>query len=286
MTDQQPATAPPLPREEPPIPDLSQNSVIRVERAIAEERRAFARSTAARQPTAGALEVGGGCAVYTGDGLFSNRAFALGLTATLEPTDLDRIEAFYAERRAPVEIEVASAAEPALLGLLADRGYRLRRFRNIFAHFLDELPPAPADISIEEVDPAVTDSRDTWSDLLLEGFGYDRVEDVRRVEEWNAALLATPGLIALIARRGSRPAGSASMLVLGPIAVLGGAATRPADRCRGVQSALIAARLRLARHAGCDLAVVTADPGTSSARNCERAGFRLVCTHAVMRHAA
>jgi len=64
--------------------------------------------------------------------------------------------------------------------------------------------------------------------------------------------------------------------------VLGGAATIPRYRRRGAHLALIAARLELASTAGCDLAVVTADPGSISARNSERCGFHLVCTHAVM----
>ncbi len=258
---------------------LSQTAAIRVEQAIAAERRVFARSTAARQPKAGALEVGGGCAVYTGDGLFSNRAFALGLTATLAPSELDRIEAFYGDRGAATEIEVASVAEPGLLRLLADRGYRLRRFRNIFAHFLDDLPPAPADVVVEAGEPV---DGGLWSDVLVEGFGETGPEKAAPIREWNDGLLATPGLFPLLARVGTRAVGAASVLVDGSVAVLGGAATLPADRRRGVHGALIGARLRLARGAGCDLAVVTADPGSISARNSERAGFRLVCTHAVM----
>jgi hypothetical protein len=46
-----------------------------------------------------------------------------------------------------------------------------------------------------------------------------------------------------------------------------------------VQAALLAARLHLARDAGCSLAAVTADPGGTSARNCERTGFELAYTN-------
>ena len=45
----------------------------------------------------------------------------------------------------------------------------------------------------------------------------------------------------------------------------------------------VAARLAVAAHAGCDLAVITADPGSSSGRNTERSGFQLVCNHVGMR---
>jgi GNAT superfamily N-acetyltransferase len=54
--------------------------------------------------------------------------------------------------------------------------------------------------------------------------------------------------------------------------------TLPAFRRRGVQRACLAARLDLARAAGCDLAVTSATPGGESARNIERAGFQCVYT--------
>jgi GNAT superfamily N-acetyltransferase len=72
-------------------------------------------------------------------------------------------------------------------------------------------------------------------------------------------------------------------MVLGSTAMLGGAATLPAFRRRGVQRALIEARLAVAARAGCELAIVTADPGSSSARNVERTGFQLICNHVDMR---
>jgi GNAT superfamily N-acetyltransferase len=65
--------------------------------------------------------------------------------------------------------------------------------------------------------------------------------------------------------------------------MLGGAATLPEFRCRGVQRALIESRLAVATRAGCELAVVTADPGSSSGRNAERTGFQLVCNHVGLR---
>jgi GNAT superfamily N-acetyltransferase len=89
-------------------------------------------------------------------------------------------------------------------------------------------------------------------------------------------------LTALVAVMDGRAVGSASVIVLGSTAVLGGAATLPVFRRRGVQQALIKARLALAARAGCELAVVTADPGSSSGRNAERTGFQLICNHVTM----
>lgn len=52
----------------------------------------------------------------------------------------------------------------------------------------------------------------------------------------------------------------------------------PAYRGRGIQRALIAARLAHAGRLGCDLAGASANAGGSSARNLERAGGRVVAT--------
>ena len=64
--------------------------------------------------------------------------------------------------------------------------------------------------------------------------------------------------------------------------MLCGAATLPASRRRGVQSALLQARLVRAREAGCDMAVVTTQPGSKSQENVQRAGFELIYSRAVL----
>jgi predicted acetyltransferase len=66
------------------------------------------------------------------------------------------------------------------------------------------------------------------------------------------------------------------------VAQLAGAATAPAHRRRGIQSALLATRLADATAAGCDVAVITTQPGSKSQRNAQRAGFDLLYTRAVL----
>ena len=62
------------------------------------------------------------------------------------------------------------------------------------------------------------------------------------------------------------------------VASLGGTGTLPEFRNRGVQKALLHARLALAAGSACDLAMVAAQPGSGSQRNIERQGFRVVYT--------
>lgn len=76
--------------------------------------------------------------------------------------------------------------------------------------------------------------------------------------------------------------GGGSVRFTDGIAQLTGAATAPAYRRRGVQSALLRARLADAAAAGCELAVVTTAPGSLSQHNVQRRGFQLLYTRAIL----
>ena len=64
------------------------------------------------------------------------------------------------------------------------------------------------------------------------------------------------------------------------LAQFAGAATAPAHRRRGVQTALLSARLAHAAAVGCDIAVITTVPGSKSQQNAQRQGFDLLYTRA------
>jgi GNAT superfamily N-acetyltransferase len=254
-----------------------------VEDAIAAERSAFAAGMAAFQPESGAcwLPIAGGRAIFTGADFFTNRVMAIGLHGPVSRDDVERVETFYAERGLPSEIELASTVDRSLLRLLSQRGYQLVRFRNIYAQAVGRRDVAgPKVVEIHEVDAS---NAADWSTTLLDGFEYTTDADRDRVEIWNRMLRTVSELTALVAVMDGKPVGSASVMILGSTAVLGGAATLPAFRRQGVQQALIKARLAVAARTGCELAVVTADPGSSSGRNAERTGFQLVCNHVTMR---
>ena len=72
--------------------------------------------------------------------------------------------------------------------------------------------------------------------------------------------------------------GGASLSLHEGIAGVYGASTLPAFRNRGVQTALLHARMAAAAAAGYDLAMTSALPGSASQRNIERQDFRVVYT--------
>lgn len=261
----------------------------RIEAAIALERSAFAEGMAACHPPSRAcwLPVAGGRAIFTGTGFFSNRALGMGLHGPVSHDDVACVETFYAARGVPSEIEITSMVDRSLLRVLGQRGYQLIRFRNIYAQALPRRPATTirpeAQALAVEVHTVDASAATDWSTILLDGFTYTQDADRHRVSLWNQMVRSRPNVTALIARLNGQPVGAASVMVVGEAAVLGGAATLPAFRRRGVQRALIEVRLAIAADAGCALAIVTADPGSSSGRNAERSEFQLICTHVSMR---
>jgi GNAT superfamily N-acetyltransferase len=77
-------------------------------------------------------------------------------------------------------------------------------------------------------------------------------------------------------------AGGGAVRISDGLVQLAGAATLPSHRRRGVQSALLRARLLDAARQGCDLAVVTTEPASKSQENVQRAGFALLYARAVL----
>ena len=118
------------------------------------------------------------------------------------------------------------------------------------------------------------------------GFGAETPDEAVRSDEMARAERAVAGASAYLADVDGTAVGCGSLTIDDGIAVLGGAATAPSGRRRGVQSALLRHRLAVATGAGCDLAVATAVPAGDSARNLLRLGFTLVYGQAVMTRSA
>ena len=89
-------------------------------------------------------------------------------------------------------------------------------------------------------------------------------------------------LSALSARGVSLLAGGASLRIHQGIAQLAGAATLPDHRRQGVQTALLRHRLLDAARRGCDVAVVTTQPGSKSTENVQRFGFAVLYVRAIL----
>ncbi len=245
----------------------------RIERAEAEQ---LARTGA--PGVAGTLEVGGGLAVSKGPGSPFNVANALGLGGPVTAEDVDAVERHLGAGGGAIRIALAAPAHPSLGAELARRGYRLDRF-----HLVWWRPPgrAPAPDFQWEVRPIVRGEEQAWGETFALAY-FGRLPPSDAMLE---ALLAMPraeGNVCFAAFEAGRPVGVAIASAHGGVATLSGAGVLPAHRGRGIQRALVAARLDWAAAQGCDLAASATDPGTASQRNLERSGFRCAYPRAIL----
>jgi len=250
-----------------------------------------AQAAARRRPGAGAFAtpLGGGFATFTAPGSPLNKVAGLGFAGPLDPAELEVVERACAERGVPVQIELSCLAEPGIAALLTRRGYALVSFENVLGRSVPAEPApaaAPGIVVSESPEPELA----AWLDVVVTGFaspdqqGVPSHEAIDREEHERVAgdMAAVDGFLRYLARRDGSLAGGASMRLCDGVAQLCGAATLPEHRRRGVQSALLAARLAAARRAGCDVAVVTTQPGSKSQENVQKQGFELLYTRAIL----
>lgn len=264
----------------------------RIERAeaslIAEGARAAARRVDSGQLFA--WELNGGVVAYVEPGAPFNKVAGLGFDGIPDETALGEIEARFAARHAPLQFEISTLADPALARLLTRRGYALVGYENVLGL---PLSPAPRFDPVPGVEVARAEEAEStiWLDTVAEGFMHPDVfdgppshETIPRdvLDRVFGDTIAAAGFARYLARRGGAVAGGASLRLHDGIAQLAGAATVPAHRRAGVQTALLRHRLADAARRGCDLAVVTTQPGSKSQQNAHRAGFALLYARALL----
>ncbi len=213
----------------------------------------------------------------------------LGFAGVLEEDQLAAVEAAFAKRGSPVQVELSCLAEPSIGALLTGRGYRLRGFENVLGRSLPVETPPPRGDGIE-IEVSSPEELTSWLDVVVTGFANPDAQGLPSHEEFPRELLegvmadmaSAEGFVRYLARREGEPAGGASMRLFEGVAQLCGAATLPEHRRRGVQSALLAHRLAAATEGGCDVTVVTTQPGSKSQENAQRQGFHLLYTRAIL----
>jgi len=262
----------------------------RIERAETELMSTSA--TAARdhrgERTAFAIPLAGGVAAYAGPGSPFNKVAGLGFAGVPDDAALVEVERAFAERGAPVQVELSTLADPEIGARLTARGYRLVSFEDVLGRDLTG-GPGGAPVPGIEVGRSTDADFEEWLDVVVDAFAHPDAEGVPSHEEFPRRAVAdamrdfvAAGVVRYLARRDGLVAGGASARAAAGIAQLTGAATAPAHRRHGVQTALLAARLADLAAAGCDVAVVTTQPGSRSQRNVQRHGFDLLYTRAVL----
>lgn len=271
---------------------VDEATAARIERAEADLMAVASRAAAARFGTpAFQLPLGSGCATYAGPDSPYSKVAGVGFGGVPDDAELAEVERRFAEHGAGVSFEVAALADPELVQRLSGRGYRVTSFENVLVRDLAvDPPPAPEAVAVSrEGDPRDEGWRRTWLGLVVEAALHPDTQGLPQHEQFPRAVLEEAELAGLdagvrgyLASLDGVPAGGAGLRLVDGLAQMAGAGTVPALRRRGVQTALVAARLADARTAGCDLAVVTTQPGSPSHANTQRMGFDLGYTRAVL----
>jgi len=225
--------------------------------------------------------IAGGYAVYAGDDNPYSRAIGLGLHGPVSEAEIARMEAFYAGRGLAPELSLCPLADASLVDALGARRYRIQMFMHTWVRPLldegrmtkDERWPAVAGVTVRQIHP---DEAELWVRTAWHSFAGD---DVAPPDDLVIVAHATCWLAWL----DGKPAGAGMLAIHDRVAELFGTSTRPSCRSRGVQTALIHARMAAAAATGCDLIAVHTDPGSASQRNVERVGFRLAYTKVTIR---
>jgi GNAT superfamily N-acetyltransferase len=248
----------------------------RLEGAEAAAGIGAARALSRLRPDSGATaeRIAGGWAIFAGKESPITQAFAIGLEGPVEAGEMDRLEGFFRSRGAAVNIEHCPHADASVARHYTERGYRPAEFSNTLYRPLspgEAFPEPPAGVEVRAIAP---EEADLWSRTACQGFaGLFPV--TAELLEIVACVARSPLSVYFLAAIDGVPAGAAAFCVHEGVAVVNGASTLPELRRRGVQRALLLARLERAARAGCDLAMTNTQPGSGSQRNAERLGFRV-----------
>lgn len=257
--------------EAPPPVDLA--LVQRLERAQAAQNRELT-------PPGGVLEVAGGVALFHGPGSPLSQALGLGLEGPVSEAQLAQVEAHLGQGGGAPQLELLPWADASLARLLAARRYQVQEFQQVLLRTLGPCEP-PALAPGVEVRPVQPGEERLFARVVASAF-LGR-EDLS--EEEASLLLPSaraPGTTFFLAQVDGEPAGGGTVALHEGVATLSGTGVLERFRGRGLQAALILARLAYAAARGCTLAASSTLPASGSQRNMERQGFTVAYPKVVM----
>jgi len=252
----------------------------------------YARTFQKTRPEIGAAEeeICGGHMVFAGLGSPIGRATGVGLDRPFTAADLDRVEAFYRAHHAPSQVDICSMHEPAVFELFKERGYAIAELNNVLYRKLEgdselrgkydeKLPPLQPGCEIRRSLPEEADAAGAivesafFPDGAPEAFG-GLIAPFYQMERALAFVASVEGKLVAC--------GTGLVIPEHKVFALCGAGTLAEFRGRGLQTALLRARMAAALEAGCEYAVVVTNGGTTSQRNAERLGFRVAYSKATV----
>jgi GNAT superfamily N-acetyltransferase len=238
----------------------------------------YARVFQKTRPEIGAAveEICGGHMVFAGPGSPIGRATGAGLDCPFSAADLDRIEQFYRSHGAPSQVDLCPMHGPEIFEMFKERGYSIAELNNVLYRKLDVAmkfsTSAPSGCEIRR---ARREEAEAAGAIVESAFFPDGAPEAFR--GLIAPLYEMERGLAYVATLDKRLVACGTGVVIPERRMLAlcGAGTLAEFRGRGLQTALLMARIQAAIEAGCEYAVVVTQGGTTSQRNVERLGFRV-----------
>lgn len=191
---------------------------------------------------------------------------------------MDKLEAFFKDHKAPVFHEVCPLADKATLPMLNQRRYQPVELSQVmFLPLCEGVPTIAVHNEALQVRVVSGNERELWAQTAAEGWcDFTEIADLIR-DLMRVSATREDGTCFLVELSG-QPIAAGALTIHDGVALLAGASTVPEWRGRGAQRVLLASRLQYALRAGCDLAMVCAEPRSVSQRNSQRQGFRIAYT--------
>jgi hypothetical protein len=237
----------------------------------------YARVLQKTRPEIGAVEaeICGGHMAFAGLGSPIGRATGAGLDRPFTAEDLDRVEQFYRSHQAPSQVDLCPLHDAAVFEMFKERGYALAELNNVLYRRLEakeKFPPPPAGFEIRR---GLPEEAETAASIVEHAFFPEGAPEAYR--GLLTPLYQMEGASVLVATidREMVACGVGMIMPQHRVAGMFGAGTRTEFRGRGLQTALLCARMAAAAAARCEYAVVVTQGGSTSQRNCERLGFRV-----------
>jgi hypothetical protein len=262
----------------------------RLERAEGRACREFVMARTQLYPEAGAawIESAGTYAMFDGVDSPITQTFGLGLFEEITPETLDVIEGFFNERSSPVVHEVSPLAGVPTLDLLCARGYRPIELSSLLYK-----PLVRTEVDIDKKDDVGIVVRaispldgPLWANISARGWAVGHPEMLASIEQFGRLATACEHSVCFLGELDGQPGAAGVLSIHEGVALFGGASTIPGMRKRGLQLALLEARMQYAVGQGCDLAMMVTEVGSQSQRNAERTGFRIAYTRTKWRLAS
>jgi GNAT superfamily N-acetyltransferase len=220
-------------------------------------------------------EICGGHMIFAGLGSPIGRATGAGLDRPFTAEDLNRVEQFYRAHKAPSQVDLCPMHEATVFEMFKERGYAIAELNNVLYRKLESeenFPPAPPGCEIRR---SRLEEADAAGAIVESAFFPDGAPEAFR--GLIAPFYQMERALAFVASVEGRLVACGTGLVIPEhrVFALCGAGTLGEFRGRGLQTALLRARMAAAVEAGCEYAVVVTQGGTTSQRNAERLGFRV-----------